>query len=178
MLTRTERKKIRKARRLAEENDRKAKERRRSIGRWIAAPMVALGAVSTLLYFYPQFSLSKESPLDPSQPFSTPFVLQYTGWVPLYDLNVACVLTDVELTHHDQFTNLLMKSSNDHLRIAWHDDVMTFQCRAVGDVVSGDITIQISYHAPFLGNFTTERRYVSASQANGIVRWEEAPTHD
>jgi hypothetical protein len=177
MSTRTERKKARKALRLAEENAQKAKRRLRLIGRWLGVPIGVLGAIATVLYFYPQFSLSKELPLDPSQVFSTPFVLRYDGWVPLLDVTVICG-ANAELTHGISITNITRNPRGNYLRVAWHDDVMTFRCDALtGSIVTADITLHVAYRVPLLGNFSIDRHFVSAQEVNGVLRWEAAPNH-
>ena len=175
--TRTERKKTLKSQRRAEENSGKAKERRSALARWIGTPIVVLSGLATVLYFYSQFSLTKETPLDPSQVFTTPFVLHYNGWVPLFDLKVSCRIDDVKTEGGQNFHDFSVQYIGDHLRVAWHDDVLTFPCQAIqGNIDTADIKILIDYRAPLLGHFSIDRRYVSARQSDGILRFEEAPT--
>jgi hypothetical protein len=182
-LSRTAKKQLKKQQKLA----RIAQE---SKGRWwrlaikcIAIGIAGLSAVETLIFFFPDFAVAKEDPLDVADALSVPFVVRYNGWIPLFDVQPSCVLNLIT-TNSNDFVGSAVVAPRDKRTRMWHDDAITFTCPVHGMVpAKGEIVVEIEYWPP-LGHFlfsspwSSKSRYVGRRQADGVLRWEEEPAHE
>jgi hypothetical protein len=147
-LSRTTKKRLKKQQKLAQI----AQE---SKGRWwrfaikcIALAIAGLSAVETLIFFFPDFAIAKEDPLDVADAFSVPFVVRYNGWIPLFDVQPSCVL-NLMTTSGDDFVGSAVAATRDKRGRMWHGDAITFTCPVHGMTpAKAKIVVEIEYWPP------------------------------
>ena len=117
------RKERRQAERLAKRMERQAQQQaqevrqtfirtsKKAIAWTVSVFALVVGIVSGVLTLLPQGSVSVGSPLDPADPFTTPFIVSNTGYSSIHDVKYFCRLND--LNHHGTRTkNIATKTTS------------------------------------------------------------------
>ena len=78
------------------------------IGSWKLIGIIALpiGLIASLLAFASRVSVSPSSPLDPSDPFSTPFFISNDGLFAIYDVKFHCYFKKVKYVEGGGISNI------------------------------------------------------------------------
>jgi hypothetical protein len=183
LLPRRERKKIARLQRRGQE-DTPDSRLRRNLNRILTLISYAVGfvgAAAAILSFLPAFSVSKDEPLDPHDPFSVPFIIEYDGGIPVRDVFRACQLENVAYEAGNSVN--ASKTTFAHFTSMWHGDGATVPCRNMFKfnqaITKADIYLQVEYRPMLLPSWIDrwwrpwKKRfhYITARQSDGDLRW-------
>jgi hypothetical protein len=159
--------------------------------------IVLLTYISIWYQFAPRVSLVVEEPLNPTEPFSAPFVLTNDSALSIYDVGIACQINwlawDTVRGRIEQKQGLLVKSDNVAKTIAAADK-KTVKCDVPPPVmdglktilglppdskmtlIEGDISIAVSFSPKFyLWKRLDDFHFVADKGADGKTRWQRQP---
>ena len=161
------------------------------VGWGLGVAVTVWSGIALYHQFTPNLTISALSPLNPSDPFSTPFVISNDSLLPIYDVTIKCRLIDVKYV--DQSLQVSSNTSwaiSDAAKKIDRNESITALCHLRGFIsvkISrlNDTEMMIS-HADiavimsFRQNYTfwlTEKpfRFVTAKSADGQLRWIRQP---
>lgn len=168
---------------------RKEKESRgRKMLNTILSILAIVGFAIALLTLFPRITISNNVPIDPDDPFSTPFLISNEGYVPLFSVQFLMAIREVNRKggggiigtpdFKTRFTAPDMKST-----AFWPTDSYSFYAgrilRAHGSLESADIAIIVQYR-PFLVPFKRERifRFITQRGPDNRLYWMQRPSSD
>lgn len=143
-----------------------------------------VGAAAVILSFLPAFSVSKEEPLNPHDPFSVPFIIEYDGLIPIRNVTVGCGIYSLQTEDGVEIRNLYLDDSNQYFSLLWHGDAITIYCPihrffVLKPIVDADVFLEAKYRPWLLPRFTDRWwspwtrtfRYATFQQADKNLRW-------
>lgn len=168
------------------------RERRRIRKLVIAFLVTTLGTLGSLATFYeifylPPASVSFSAPLNPSDPFTTPFVISNDGYLSLREVQVACTMNDLKSGSTD--TNLELSN----VTVSARDQYLGDKSQEVRDIApkgqatttcdlppiapitgisSADISIRVSYRLRLYPLRKEQSfRFLSVRGSDNRFRW-------
>jgi hypothetical protein len=81
-------------------------------GAILSGAAILFGLVTGVDWFLPSVSASPPAPLNPADPFSTPFIVTNNGHLALRSVEVSCYLTNATYTDDVVFSNTRFHYSN------------------------------------------------------------------
>jgi hypothetical protein len=176
-LSRKERKKIQQQRKLA--NCGSASSRTSwlaAVVRWLVYVFGVIASLVALVGLFPQFSVSRELPLDATDPFTTFFVLRYETLVPVFDVDVSCHINEIRQEKYISIQNFDTKVEGIHIGSMWQGDEITVSCLPVKaanlKVVQADVVLRVRFRPiVWLRLSKREFRFLTFTQADGNLRW-------
>jgi len=141
-----------------------------------------LAAAATLYALSPSISVSNLPPMNESDPFTTPFTINNSGWLTAYDVHAECYVKDVKAEHDESFSNFHTVDTNtaDVGELA-AKETASLPCAfnrmfKTAPVVSADIAITVSYRPAFYPYRVQKPfRFVTAQDSHGNLRWLPQP---
>jgi hypothetical protein len=149
-----------------------------AVASWLTYVLGVVASLAALIAFFPEFSVSREVPLDPANPLTALFVVRYETIVPVANVNVSCYINEITGPTNNGIANVNIKATRIRVGNMWQGDEITVPCvppgafNVVGGVVHGDVTLRILFR-PIIWPRFSERdfRFVTATQADGHLRW-------
>ncbi|MDQ3714403.1 MAG: hypothetical protein M3388_19610 [Acidobacteriota bacterium] len=149
---------------------------------WKILSIVALlvGLVSSLLVFASRVSVSSSSPLNPSDPFSTPFYVSNDGLFAIYDVTFYCNFRDVTFFEGGSISGISVRGSDPLIPSIEASERATTKCLLTYPDANrndhGDIVVVVSYKPKFLP-YRKERkfRFVMEQGSDKQWRWQPEP---
>jgi hypothetical protein len=147
----------------------------------IAAFLVGLiGLIAAVLgidsYISSRISVLPESPIDPSDSFSTPFKISNDGWLTINDVQVNCHYEKVLDVHENTLSDIGVGGYKFKELKANHP--LTVQCHTVhldSPFRTGDIIIEVSHRPSFIPWRKEERfKYHIERGSDGVLHWMPA----
>ena len=148
---------------------------------WVVV-LTAVGVIALVLAVneadQPKVDIANTDALDPSDPFSTPFIVSNNGRATITDVEFSCYIDGLEYEDGAGFTRLALVTQPTIARID-PGDRKSGLCGSVrmhtSPVKGADIQMTIKFKAPRWGLFTKEHerklRWVTAKQSDGTLRW-------
>lgn len=156
---------------------------------WLGRSIVVvtfLGFGIALLTLFPRLSVSNESPIDPTQPFSTPFRIVNDGYVPLFSVQFSTAISKItpksrnvpELRGSPGYASRIHNPGMG-AKIFWPTDVFTYYSGTTiqsDPLESADIAIVVDYH-PFGIPINRERlyRFITLMGPDNQLHWMQRP---
>lgn len=156
---------------------------------WSAIGIVAVGFGIYVGYVQlsPRISVSASAALNPSDPFSTPFVISNDGYLPIRDVEFLCRLTDVNARPPGinlSFENISVQGpdqflgdKNQQTRDIAAGGHATTKCNLsplfpVMPIENADISITVIFRPAFFRSQKAKYfRFVTARGSDGQLRW-------
>jgi hypothetical protein len=148
-----------------------------SVGRtaWKTVGVVSLvvGLFVSLLALLPWFSIDIDEPLDPGNPFSSPFYLVSESYLPLYNIQVTRLFTS-ETQRGIRFLNMGVRCTEPIKKLSYKKKVALPCLHAirVQDATMAALILSVSYQ-PFGLPFRREQqfRFRSEPRRDGTLQW-------
>lgn len=157
----------------------------RRIGkRFLAAISLVVTALTAWALFYdfsPKVSVSSAQALNPSDLFSTPFMLLNEGYLAIHDVEAECALNNVKYKNGSNIEQAITRGSLNGSKDIQPHEQMTFKCPPHGiafgsDLASADVSIIASFQPSFIPwRFHKEFRFVSEKSSDGYLHWFPQP---
>jgi hypothetical protein len=147
----------------------------KEVVKWISIAVLICTLLSGAMTFAPILTVDAGAPKDPSNPFSSPFIVSNNMIVPLFGVTIACKYHDVELEGGGTFDNTAAGSEETFSMMAPHQKT-TAPCpkeiNMSAPLKSGTVTIAVSY-SPFLWPFKTStiRHFKTEMAADKKTIW-------
>ena len=159
---------------------------------WVlGVPLSGWTFVALYYEFSPNITISTVSPLNPSDPFSTPFVVSNNSILSIHDVTIKCRVLDVKYVGQSiQITSNTVWVTSDVAKIIDKNESITALCHlrkliSVKKSRLSDTEIPINYadiaiitsFRPSFAFWTTEIpfRFITAKSADGQLRWLRQP---
>jgi hypothetical protein len=148
--------------------------------------IAVLGFAITLLTLFPRITVSNDAAIDPTDPFSTPFVVSNDGYLPLLSVRCWFYIKAVHLTHGSRiFESRVTTDEWTTRRLLPTEKLSVYGGKAVrapGQLLDGDISIIVEYR-PFLWPFTMRQissrfRTLKGPAPDGRLYWTHRPLSD
>lgn len=134
--------------------------------------LTVLGAIALFFDFSPSISVSQTGSTNPSEPFSTLFIVSVAGNMPINDVFVSCALNATFGTV--RLEDIVMQNSKlDIAKELQPGEGMTFPCRyrdmplTASPLTSGEMHIVISYRRSYWPFKSTRSFRFQAQKASG-----------
>ena len=148
---------------------------RKQVVKWISVTILICTSLSGLMTFAPVLTVDVGTPLDPNNPFSSPFIVSNAMIVPLFGVTISCKYDELKFEGGGTFdTNTL--GSVETLSIMAPHQKTTAPCQrgfnSNAPLKSGIATIAVSY-SPFLWPFkkSTIRQFKAEMNADKKTIW-------
>ena len=130
---------------------------RKQVVKWISIAVLICTLLSGLMTFAPVLTVDAGAPLDPTNPFSYPFIVSNNMLVPLFGVTISCKYHKVEFEGGGTLDNNAA-GSEETLSIMAPRQKTTAPCQKginmSAPLKSGTVTIAVNY-SPFLWPFKT-----------------------
>ena len=133
-----------------------------------------LGLVVALYSLCARIGVTSDSPINPDDPFSSPFTLSNKGFLPIYDVLFSCTLRDVKW-QDGGVMNIRTKTNADPIKRINAGEATTTFCKFLpynAKIKSADIEIEVMYRPAYL--FWSKRssiRFGTVTESDGTLRW-------
>ena len=147
----------------------------KQVVKWISIAVLICTLLSGLMTFAPILTVDAGAPLDPNNPFSSPFIITNNMIVPLFGVTIACKYHDVEFEGGGILDNTAAGSEETFSVMAPHQKT-TAPCQKGinmnASLKSGIVTIGVNYSA-FLWPFktSTTRHFKTEISAGKKTIW-------
>jgi hypothetical protein len=114
-----------------------------------------VGLIGGLMYFAARVTVSSLTPLNPTDPFSTPFSISNDGAFSIYDVEFSCSLNDVKFPNGGGMSNLSVGGYGlPPIKVIEAGEKATYQC-LIGSQETpkgsqADIHVVVSYQPKFI----------------------------
>ena len=148
---------------------------RKQVVKWISVTILICTSLSGLMTFAPVLTVDVGAPLDPNNPFSSPFIVSNDMIVPLFGVTIKCKYDEVTFEGGGPFDNTTVGSEETLSIMAPHQKT-TAPCQRGFNInaplKSGITTIAVSY-SPFLWPFKTSkiRQFKAEMNADKKIIW-------
>ncbi len=145
---------------------------------------VAVGVVlGYLSYFQPRLSVTPQQALDPSKPFSVPFIIANNGYLPFRDVEFLCGIREVKGTENRTLGKFALRFPHNRLSVLEPGKPATISCdffAAKGfeffPVISADIAIIVQFRPQLLPWSKRESfRFITTEAADNKLLWFPQP---
>jgi len=140
---------------------------------------VILGGVSTLYFFTVRLSVTPRETLNETDPFTTVFVLQNDGQLPVYDVTFVCLENRVTFTDGNSIENTAVSTPFFNVPVLGANAKTSAQCHpanrfGVHPVLNADIGLSISYRPSFFPFHRVQVfHYTALPTSNHTWAWVE-----
>ena len=152
---------------------------------WKGFGVLALifGVVQGVASFVPRLSVYNASALNPSDPFSTPFILSNDGMLDIYSIEYSCagnfieteshnIVSDVEATHWTPGRQILSPAEKDSFPCGLKGAVEALGVFPMVSIKTADITLNISFRPRFIvWKQTKSFRFITARTSDNQLQW-------
>jgi len=134
-----------------------------------------LGLVVTLYSLSAHIGVTSDSPINPDDPFSSPFILSNKGILPIHDVLFSCTLRDVEGQDGGGVINIRTRIIADPIKRINAGEATTTFCKFLPikeKIKSADIEVEVKYRPAYL--FWSKRssiRFGTVTESDGTLRW-------
>jgi len=143
----------------------------------IVAITVIVGLVG-VVELYPRVSVSSNESLDPSTPFSSPFIVSNEGLLSIYDVEFQCDIKNVEATNNIKLGGFSTMRPVKVIPIINPAGKETTQCArnsfapASGKFENADISIVVNFRLFWIPlSLTRKFRFVTEKDKSGQLHW-------
>ena len=147
----------------------------KEVVKWISIAVLICTLLSGAMTFAPILTVEAGAPGDPSNPFSSPFIVSNSMIVPLFGVTIACKYHDVELEGGGTLDNTAAGSEETFSMMAPHQKT-TAPCpkeiNMTAPLKSGIVTIAVNF-SPFLWPFktSTTRKFKAEITPDNKTTW-------
>ncbi len=139
-----------------------------------------VGLVSGLLVFASRVSVSSSTPLNPSDPFSTPFFISNDGLFAIYDVKFHCDLRGIKFPEGGGVSNISIIDDSPSISSIEASEKATTKCMiSIPDATRNDhadIAIVISYRPKFFPYQKNKKfRFVMEQGFDKQWHWQPQP---
>jgi hypothetical protein len=140
----------------------------------VAGLITCLGLVVTLYSLSAHIGVTSDSPINPDDPFSSPFTLSNKGILPIHDVLFSCTLRDVKW-QDGGVMNIRTKTNADPIKRIKAGEATTTFCKFLpykAKIKSADIEVEVKYRPAYL--FWSKRssiRFGTLKESDGTLRW-------
>ncbi len=160
------------------------KRKRKELLGIVLAVLAILGFLISLLTLFPRITVSNDAAIDPTDSFSTPFVVSNDGLLPLLSVRSLLYIKAVQLARGNQILNSNFTMDEWTTRILLPAEKLTVYggraVRAPGQLLDGDIFIIVQYR-PFFWPFTVRQfssRFRTLKGPDERLYWTHRPLSD
>jgi hypothetical protein len=133
-----------------------------------------LGLVVTLYSLSARVAVSSDSPLDPNDPFSSPFTVENLGILPIYEVHFACTLKNVKW-QDGGVINIRTRTDADPIKQINAGEATTTFCRFLpyrAKIKGADIEVEVKYRPAYLfWSKGSSFRFGTVKERDGTLRW-------
>ena len=133
-----------------------------------------LGSVVAILSLCARIGITSDSPINPADPFSSPFTLSNKGILPIYNVLFSCTLRDVKW-QDGGVMNIRTRTKADPIKRINAGEATTTFCKSLpykAEIKSADIEVEVTYRPAYL--FWSKRssiRFGTVTENDGSLRW-------
>ncbi|MGH7833354.1 MAG: hypothetical protein ACREQK_06900, partial [Candidatus Binatia bacterium] len=129
----------------------------------------------SVLALQSRVDISPTSPLNPADPFSTPFVFHNVGYLPIYAVNFFCDLNDIQY-EKNVFLRHNESTQEYTIRLIRPAEKVTAWCQfpihiTPNRMLSADITINARFRPLNLWEVREFFGFTTATDRDGNLRW-------
>lgn len=133
-----------------------------------------LGLVVTLYSLFARIGVTSDSPINPDDPFSSPFTLSNKGILPIYDVLFSCTLRDVKW-QDGGVSNIRTKTNAAPIKRINAGEATTTFCKFFPyelKIKSADIEVEVKYRPAYLPwSKRSSIRFGTVTESDGTLRW-------
>jgi hypothetical protein len=130
--------------------------------------------VATLYSLSAQIGIASELPINPGDPFSSPFTLSNDGFLPIYHVLFSCTLRDVKW-QDGGVVNIRTRTNAEPIKKIDAGEATTTFCKFLPNktkIKSADIEVEVKYRPAYL--FWSKQksiRFGTVKGSDGTLRW-------
>ncbi len=154
------------------------------VGTVVTLLATSLGFMTGYLSLVPRISVWQTQPLNPADPFSTPFIVSNDGPLGINLVKFSCLLLNVETANRNRFINVRLSSESLTVIGMEPGEKATVPCifrQSIGlsdsdTIQTADVVIIVEFRPDFvLWRRTRRLRFVTLRSSDGNLYWYPQP---